>query len=273
MLRNKIISGLSKGFKLDFVGVGKSSFAPNLMSAREFPGVIDLKVASEVALGRIAGPFHTPPVDPLWVSSVGAVPKKIKGEYRMIQHLSNPQGCSVNDEIPRKLSTVHYATVDDAISLIKKSGRGSALAKTDIKSAFRIIPVHPSDYQLLGFQWKGNWYVDRCLPMGCSSSCRIFEEFSSSLEWIARHKLGIENIIHIVDDFLIIDQSLFYCGSQLALFLDLSNELGVPIAHEKTARLCHALSFAGIELDCLAFEARLPQEAIQKCLSGAHLVT
>ena len=91
----------------------------------------------------------------------------------------------MNDGIPRELSTVHYATVDDAISLIKKSGRDRALAKTDIKSAFRIIPVYPSDYQLLGFQWKGNWYVDRSLPMGCSSSCRIFEEFSSSLEWIA----------------------------------------------------------------------------------------
>ena len=31
---------------------------------------------------------------------------------------------------------------------------------------------------------------------------------------------------------------------------------------------CHILSFAGIELDCLAFEARLPQEKIQKCLSA-----
>lgn len=94
-----------------------------------------------------------------------------------------------------------------------------------------------------------------------------FLKSSSSLEWIARHKLGIEISIHILDDFLIIDQSLFYCGSQLALLLDLCNELGVPKAHEKTARLCHVLSFAGIELDCLAFEARIPQEKIQKCLS------
>jgi len=62
------------------------------------------------------------------VSPVGVVPKKIKGEYRMIQHLQYPDS-SVNDRIPRELSTVHYATVDDAISLLKKSGRGSALEK------------------------------------------------------------------------------------------------------------------------------------------------
>ena len=30
------------------------------------------------------------------------------------------------------------------------------MAKTDVRSAFCIVPVHPSDYPLLGFQWKGN---------------------------------------------------------------------------------------------------------------------
>ena len=141
-LVTRLSMDLHRALNWIFFGERKSSFAPNLLSAREFPGVIDSKVASEVALGRIAGPFDSPPVDPLWVSPVGIVPKKIKGEYRMIQHLSYPEGSSVNDGIPRELSTVHYATVDDAVSLIKKSGRGSALAKTDIKSAFRIIPVH-----------------------------------------------------------------------------------------------------------------------------------
>ena len=192
----------------------------------------------------------------------------------MIQHLPYPEGSSVNDGFPRELSTVHYVEVDDAFSLIKKYGTGSALAKTDIKSAFRVILVHPSDYPLLRFQWRRKWYVDRCLPMGCYSSCRILEEFSSSLEWIARHKLCVENIIHILDDFLIIYQSLSRCGSQLALFLGLSNDLGVPIAQENTAGLCHILSFAGIELDCLGFEARLPQEKIHYCLSKIkHNVT
>lgn len=101
--------------------------------------------------------------------------------------------------------------------------------------------------------------------MGCSSLCPIFDEFSSSLEWIARHKLGIGNIIHILDDFLIIGKSLSVCGSQLTSFLDLCNDLGVPIAQEKTEGPCHILNFANIELDCVSFEARLPQAKIQRC--------
>ena len=67
---------------------------------------------------------------------------------------------------------------------------------------------------------------------------------------------------------MIIDKSLLGCGSQLALFLDLCNDLVVPIAQEKTEGPYHILNFAGIEVDCVTFEARLPREKIQKCLSA-----
>jgi hypothetical protein len=46
------------------------------------------------------------------------------------------------------------------------------LSKCDIEDAFRIIPIHPSDYYLLGFTWNNYFYFDRCLPMGASSSCQ-----------------------------------------------------------------------------------------------------
>ena len=43
-------------------------------------------------------------------------------------------------------------------------GRGTLLAKIDIKSAFRLIPVHPSDRHLLAMEWQGFLYIDTCLP-------------------------------------------------------------------------------------------------------------
>lgn len=87
-------------------------------------------------------------------------------------------------------------------------GRGAFLAKTDIESAFRIIPMCENDYPLLGFKWEGYYYHDRSLPMGSSSSCKIFESFSTALEWIATNKFGCGVVIHILDDFL-------FCGSDL----------------------------------------------------------
>ena len=205
------------------------------------------------------------PFADLRVSPLGVIPKKTPGDFRMIHHLSYPKGASINDNIPAAFSTVKYATVDDAINIIQRLGKGCAMAKTDVRSAFRIVPVHPSDYPLLGFQWEEKWCYDKTLPMGCSSSCQIFEDLSTAMEWIARSKLQIPNIIHILDDFLILDTSLDVCGSKLEKFLQFCHELGVPMAEEKTEGPAHVLTFAGIELDCLKHEARLPREKILKC--------
>lgn len=62
-------------------------------------------------------------------------------------HLSHPDEGSVNDFIPDELCPVFYTTVDDAVKLIKKIGENRLLAKTNITSAFRILPVHPNDHE------------------------------------------------------------------------------------------------------------------------------
>lgn len=112
------------------------------------------------------------------------------------------------------------------------------MAKTGIKSAFRIIPVHPDDHPLLGMTWENLYYYDRCLPMGCSSSCAIFEAFSTALKWIATHRLGASSVLHILDDFLFIADTKEKCQA-----------IGVPIAGEKTCGPDTSLQFAGITLD------------------------
>ncbi|CAH3131897.1 unnamed protein product [Pocillopora meandrina] len=73
------------------------------------------------------------------------------------------------------------------------------MAKTDVKSAFRIIPIQPADYSLLGtcLKWENLYYFDRTLPMGLTSSCAIFEAVSTALEWISIHHLGAKSVLHI----------------------------------------------------------------------------
>ena len=185
----------------------------------------------------------------------------------MIHHLSYPRGYSVNDGISPDHTSVSYATISDAICHIKAAGRGCFLAKTDVKNAFRIIPIRPMDYCLLGMRWRNFYYYDRCMPMGCSSSCKTFETLSTAMEWIAQNKLRINHIIHLLDDFLIIAKSESLCQDQLNLFLELCSYLGIPIAPEKICGPATTLSFAGIELDSVSFEARLPLDKIDKCLS------
>ena len=168
-LQKNLIDGFTFRFRLHFQGPYKASGARNLISALQHPEVGDSKLIKERQSGCILGPFNCPPFSSLRVSPLGMIPKKTPGEFRMIHHLSSPYGDSVNTFIPPEFSTVKYATVDDAINFIKVLGRSCVLAKTDVRSTFRIIPVHPSDHPLLGLQWKGQWYYVRCLPMGCSS--------------------------------------------------------------------------------------------------------
>ena len=108
------------------------------------------------------------------------------------------------------------------------------MAKTDIKSTFRIIPVHPLEYPLLSIKWDNEYYFDRCLAMGLKSSCAFFEKFSSSLEWLATQHLHVSAVIHILDDFLFIAPTKDKCSTDLHNFLAMCKFLGVPIANEKT---------------------------------------
>ena len=138
------------------------------------------------------------------------------------------------------------------------------MAKTDIKSAFRILPINPQDYHLLGIKWSGQYY-DKCMPMGCSSSCKTFETFSTAVEWIAQDKLGIANHIHLLEDFLLIQTIESQCSRSLGLFLELCDFLGIRMAPEKTFGPSTILTFAGVELDTIHCESRLPEDKLLKC--------
>ena len=63
-----------------------------------------------------------------------------------------------NDGIHAEHSSVRYGTIQNAITLVKAVGQNCFLAKNGIKNAFRIIPVHPTDYPLLGICWNGQFF-------------------------------------------------------------------------------------------------------------------
>ena len=103
------------------------------------------------------------------------------------------------------------------------------------------------------------------MPMGCASCCQTFETFGTTVEWIARYKLQIPYILHLLDEFLIIATNEELCKHQLSLFLQLCDYLGIPMAPEKTVGSASTIAFAGIELDSVLMEARLPQDKLIKC--------
>ncbi|KAM4038547.1 uncharacterized protein ACNLHF_016903 [Anomaloglossus baeobatrachus] len=244
----------------DFVVPGATK---NLLSAYQHSAVVAEKLGKEVALGRMAGPFQALPFPDLVVSPLGVVPKKEPGKFRLIHHLSYPRGRSVNDGIPAELCSVVYTSFDEAIRWVKKCGKGALMAKTDIESAFRLLPVHSDCVRLLGCFWEGAYFVDRCLPMGCSISCAFFETFSSFLEWVVRDVSGLSALVHYLDDFLCVGTAdSAQCAGILATVEWVADRFGVPLAPEKTVGPTTSLSFLGIVIDSVAWEVRLPEDKV-----------
>ena len=102
------------------------------------------------------------------------------------------------------------------------------LAKEDIADAIRLLPVHPNSHNLLGFKFQGLYYFDRCLPMGCAASCKIFERFSDALVYILKTKYKVQHIVKVLDDFLLQGNTKKECQHALNSFIHLAKTIGNP---------------------------------------------
>ena len=78
------------------------------------------------------------------------------------------------------------------------------------------------------------------------------------------NRIGASGVLQILDDFLFIASSQTKCSTDLSNFLRMCDYLGVPIAQEKTCGPSTVLQFAGITLDSVKQEARLPEDQLKK---------
>ena len=77
--------------------------------------------------------------------------------------------------------------VDNIIDGIMIHDRGTLLAKFDVESAYRIIPVYSHDCYLLGIKSQGKYFIDLALTFGLRSAPFMFSSFADHLEWILKH--------------------------------------------------------------------------------------
>ena len=80
--------------------------------------------------------------------------------------MSYPQEWSVNDGINSALCLLSFVTVETVATTMEALGPGALMAKVNIESAYRLVPVHPGDRLLLGICWCGNVFCDVMLPFG-----------------------------------------------------------------------------------------------------------
>ena len=82
------------------------------------------------------------------------VPKKELGKMCMITHLSYPAGQSVNSFIGPEVEATQYQSFDSALAIVSKYRHGAFMSKGDVESVFRILPINPKDWPLLGIHFN-----------------------------------------------------------------------------------------------------------------------
>ena len=256
--------GITHGFR---IGVNPTkSLRPahgNLASVRAHPATVSEYIRRECANGKLArvSPERATQVR---CNPIGLIPKPSQpGRFRLIVDLSAPRGDSVNDAINPEHCSLHYISVREAAKMVALCGPGTLLAKLDLKSAYRQVPVHPADQHLLGIQWQGDTFVDKALPFGLRSAPIIFTAVADGLAWAFQQE-GIINVIHYLDDFLLWARAGEDLSTPLQLAIALCDQLGLPTAPEKVEGPSSVLTFLGIVIDTNRQELRLPQAKLYK---------
>ena len=238
-----------------------STTAKNDISVDLHPEAARQLIQAEVDKGRIRGPYEKLPFEVYHISPFKLVEKKIPNTWRPIINLSFPyDDSSVNANIPREFCSVQYANIIDAIKMIQKIGKNCLMQKSDIESAFRVIPIAPECHKFLCFKFEEKYYYDSCLAMGASCSAYIFEKFSTALEWILINKFNVPNCIHILDDFFWIDSSKVDATYSRKAWFKLTHDVNVPVALSKTTQADCVCIFAGIQFDSVNMIVQLPLE-------------
>lgn len=160
--RQYIVDRIRFGFRIGFdYGSHTCRRSPsNTLSARERPEIINEYLAQECSKGRVLAPPDPAQFPFVQTSKFGVIPKGSTGKWRLIVDMSSPEGDSVNDGIQESLGSLTYVGIEEAVNGIRAVGKGALMAKVDVKSAYRNIPVHPDDRWLMGMLWEGALYVD-----------------------------------------------------------------------------------------------------------------
>ena len=287
-----LIKGFSEGFDISYQGPReRCSTSENIPFSIGDEFEMWEKIMKEVKLGRYAVPFQEIPYKYYIQSPIGLVPKDGGKKTRLIFHLSYDFGGingeeSLNHYTPKEICSVKYKDLDYTIKLsleLKKSldeqqvFQGLFYGKTDLSSAFRILPLSPACFCLLAMKAKDpltgkTWYfIDKCLPFGSSCSCALFQEFSDALqfltEYLAKRKRSVSNYL---DDFLFLAATIQACNTLLDTFLPgIMQNYKMPSISRENCLASHWIVFLGILLDGKNLLLTLPDD---KCIKAKKML-
>lgn len=188
---------------------------------------------------------------------------KPDGGTRLIHDGSQPAGASMNDYAT--LDT-HYRfqTIDDAAKLMAP---GWYMAKVDLKSAYRSVPISQHSQHFTGLKWnfgdKTVYFKDSKLPFGSKLAPGIFHRITQSVKRMMA-KRGFQCVVVYLDDFFILAPTRAACQHAQTVLIQLLRKLGFQISGKKVIDPTQCIIFLGVELDTVNMCLRLSEDKLLK---------
>ena len=145
--------------------------------SKQIPRVVDA-LASLTREGHVAGPLFNVNKQDFKVNPIMAI-KKPGDHVRVVANLKYPPGRSFNDGIQvERLDdwVVTMTTSQDFAKKIIYAGRNSLMACSDLKDAYKMIPVSMGQRKLQAYHFCGALFVELKLVFGDRMACQFFHK-------------------------------------------------------------------------------------------------
>jgi hypothetical protein len=240
-------------------------------------------IQNELAADRYSPPFGPDLLPGMFSMPLFVIPKPHSVKCRVVfDHSAEPH--SLNSLIPREKVLVTLDNMHDlgcAVNRARETNDSSiplTLIKSDVSTAYRLMPVHPLWQIRQVVTFKGMRHVDRCNIWGNRAAGNIFCSFMGLVLWIAIKVKHLEDLFAYVDDAFSWDfegnlefyepYEAFIPEKQCSLLL-LWDELGIP--HEKSKQIHGtSLRIIGFEVDVSAMTISMPAKALGELIEAVR---
>ena len=153
-LADFLCRGMSLGFRVGFSrSTSLRGARGNLPSVEANPAAMRKYIEEELRQSTIRPAL---PDESVHISPIGLIPKGGQtAKFRLIVDLSSPQGASVNDGIDPEFCSLSFSSVDEAVAQVRQCSPGALMAKLDLRSAYRKVPVHPGRSAIARHGFRG----------------------------------------------------------------------------------------------------------------------
>ena len=301
-----MLAQVEGGFRMENNLEWRTVIGKNGRSAYLHPEKVHGKIREMRSKGYALGPFKREelPFEHVRVSGIFLIPRKSKGKWRLIVHMSAPEGDSVNSNrdmnVPIKFHTIDYAA--ERVSRLATQGKEEGerneihMSKEDADAFYNRMPIRPDEWWQHVIQWQDVtndyeedaeelFYILPVLPFGEKAAVEIAHQVSRAVHFMYLHpqtsvknsKLTVEELpviakddhtaVVYMDDFLIIAKVKHAEKARKRIRI-LLRAAGIPRSDDprKTAEaeLEPDKVYVGIKIDSIGLTLSITQDMLER---------